>query len=298
MKVKSVDQLIAQTVPDAIRIDDAKMFQHKGRTFQGLDSESGVLKLMAELGAKNRVFKSYQGQGYSPSITPAVIKRNVLENPKWYTPYTPYQAEIAQGRLEMLLNYQTMIVELTGLDIANASLLDEASAAAEGVAMAFATHNGKRPKMFVSKSIYPQTIDVIQTRAGAIGVELVFGEPSDFPWEEAAKFCGVIVQSPDTIGNCSDFTDFFTKLKEHKVLSVLLQDLICTPIAKPAGEMNADIGVGSVQRFGIPMGFGGPHPAYIACKDAYKRKMPGRVIGVSKDAHGNPALRMSMQTRE
>ena len=143
-----------------------------------------------------------------------MIKRNVLENPKWYTPYTPYQAEIAQGRSEMLLNYQTMITELSGLDIANSSLLDEASAAAEACSMAYATHNGKRTKVYVSNSIYPQTIDVMQTRAGAIGVELVFGEPADFPWNEAKEYCGVIVQSPDNIGNCSDFTDFFGKLKE------------------------------------------------------------------------------------
>ena len=181
--VDGIDQLMKQTIPESIRIPEDRVFQHKGKTFDGIDSESGVLRRMSELADLNRVFKSYQGQGYAPSITPAVIKRNVLENPKWYTPYTPYQAEISQGRLEMLLNYQTMITELTHLDVANASLLDEASAAAEGVGMAYSTHNGKRSKVFVSNSIYPQTIDVMQTRASAIGVELVFGEANDFPWE-------------------------------------------------------------------------------------------------------------------
>lgn len=294
LNVKSIDQLMDETVPSQIRISDEDLFVHNGKSFKSVDSESGVLKKMSQLAKMNKVYKSYIGQGYYPSITPSVIKRNVLENPKWYTPYTPYQAEIAQGRLEMLLNYQTMITELTALDISNSSLLDEASAAAEACSMAYATHNGKRAKLYVSNSIYPQTIDVMQTRAGMIGVELVFGEPGDFPWEEASKFCGVIVQSPDNIGNCSDFTDFFGKLKEQKVRGILIQDLLSTAIAKPAGEMNADIAVGSVQRLGIPMGLGGPHPAYIACKDEFKRKMPGRIIGVSKDVHGDTAYRMAM----
>ena len=253
---------------------------------------------MTQLSNINKIYKSYQGQGYYPSIIPHVIKRNVLENPKWYTPYTPYQAEISQGRLEMLLNYQTMITELTGLDISNASLLDEATAAAEAVAMAYSTHNMKRKKAFISINLFPQTIDVIKTRASALNIELVFGDSAKFPFEEADQYCAVIVQTPDNIGRMRNYKEYFDKLRENKVRSIVIQDILSLPIGKSAGEMGADISCGSVQRFGIPMGFGGPHPAYLACKDEFKRKMPGRVIGVSKDCHGDVAYRMSMQTRE
>jgi len=198
----------------------------------------------------------------------------------------------------MLLNYQTMICELTGLDVSNASLLDEATAAAEAMAMSYSLANGKRNKCFVSNSIFPQTIDVVKTRAEALDIELVFGEVADFPWDQADQFASAIVQTPDRLGNMNDFSELFDRFRENKVKSVVVQDILSNAIAKPAGEMGADIAVGSVQRFGIPMGFGGPHPAYLACKDEFKRKMPGRVIGVSKDVHGNPAYRMAMQTRE
>ena len=177
---------------------------------------------MSQLASINKVYKSYQGQGYYPSIIPAVIKRNVLENPKWYTPYTPYQAEISQGRLEMLLNYQTMIVELTGLDMSNASLLDEATAAAEAVAMAFTTHNFKRSKVFVSNSIFPQTIDVMKTRAGALDIELVFGDVESFPWDDANEYFGAIVQTPDNIGSMSDYTELFDAFRAHKIRSIVI----------------------------------------------------------------------------
>lgn len=194
----------------------------------------------------------------------------------------------------MLLNYQTMITELTEMDISNASLLDEATAAAEGISMAIALHNSKRSKVFVSTSIFPQTIDVVKTRASALGVELIFDEVKNFPWDKADEFAGALVQTPDNIGNMHDYSELFTRFREHKVRSVVIQDILSLPISKPAGAMGADIAVGSVQRFGIPMGFGGPHPAYLACKDDLKRKMPGRVIGISKDTHGNTAYRMSM----
>ena len=240
----------------------------------------------------------YYGQGYYPSILPLVIKRNVLENPKWYTPYTPYQAEISQGRLEMLLNYQTMIVELTGLDYANASLLDESSSAAEAMAMSHSVHNGKRNKFFVSKTLFPQSIDVCKTRADAMGVELTIGKVADFPWDNATEYCGAIFQSPDNLGNMENYSELFARFKANGIISILAQDIASQTICKPAGEMGADIAVGSAQRFGLPMAFGGPHPGYMACKDEFKRKMPGRIIGVSRDRHGNMAYRMSLQTRE
>ena len=294
----SLEELIHNTIPDSIRSPAGREFEYNGKKISGMNSESQVLKRMRTLAAQNKVFKSYQGQGYYPTIMPAVIKRNVLENPKWYTPYTPYQAEISQGRLEMLLNFQTMITELTGLDIANASLLDEGTAAAEAVGMAISIHNHKRSKVFISSSIFPQTVDVVRTRASAFGIELVIDELDNFPWEKIDEFAGVVVQTPDNIGNMRDLTQMFGKLREHKVISILIQDILSLSISKPAGEMGADIGCGGVQRFGIPMGFGGPHPAYLACRDEFKRKMPGRIIGVSKDMQGNPAYRMSMQTRE
>jgi len=191
--LKSLDELIDQTVPKSIRQPESEAFKHRGKTIIGLDSESGVLRKMTQLAAQNKIYKSYQGQGYYPTIIPAVVKRNVLENPKWYTPYTPYQAEISQGRLEMLLNYQTMITELTGLDISNASLLDEATAAAEAMAMTWSIANGKRNKCYVSTSIYPQTIDVLKTRADALDIELVFGEIDKFPWDKSEEYCGALV---------------------------------------------------------------------------------------------------------
>jgi len=298
LNVKSLEELMDQTVPESIRNRAADTFTHRGKTINGLNSESGVLRLTGQLAARNKIFKSYQGQGYYPTIIPAVIKRNVLENPKWYTPYTPYQAEISQGRLEMLLNYQTMVCELTGMDISNASLLDEATAAAEAMTMAYATHNSKRLKFFVSQSIFPQTIDVINTRAHALDIELVYGDISEFPWHKAQEFFGVLLQTPDNLGNMQNYSDLCMRLKEADIRSIIIQDILSMPISKPPGDMGADIAVGSVQRFGIPMGFGGPHPAYLSCRDEFKRKMPGRVIGVSKDSHGNIAYRMSMQTRE
>jgi len=227
-----------------------------------------------------------------------VIRRNVLENPNWYTPYTPYQAEISQGRLESLLNFQTMITELTGLDVSNASLLDEASAASEAMFMAYNVHNGKRNKFFLSKHVFPQNIEVVKTKADGLGIELVIDEPANFNWAKADEFCGYMVQNPDNLGNISDITEVASKLREHKVVVTIIADILSLALVKTPGEMGADIAIGSAQRFGVPMGFGGPHAGYMAVKDEFKRKMPGRLIGVSKDIHGNRALRMALQTRE
>jgi len=222
----------------------------------------------------------------------------VLENPKWYTPYTPYQPEIAQGRLESLLTFQTAIVELTGLPVANASLLDEASCAAEAVQMSYGVHNGKRTKYFVSESIFPQTIDVVRTKCDALGIQLVVGKLENFDHNQAKEFAGLMVQNPDNLGNLADHTELGAKLKENKVLFTICADILSLNLVKPPGEMNADIAVGSAQRMGIPMAYGGPHPGYFAADAKLQRKMPGRVIGQSIDRHGNLALRMALQTRE
>lgn len=253
---------------------------------------------MKKVASVNKDYRTYIGQGYYKAILPAVIQRNVLENPKWYTPYTPYQAEIAQGRLEMLLNYQTMITELTDMDISNASLLDESTAVAEAMAMSFSTHNQKRKKFFLSKSMWAQTIGVCQTRADGLGIELIIDDLENFPMDQASEFCGVIFQNPDRLGNVKDFSEFFAQLQKSKVRCCIASDLMGNCIMKPPGKMGADIAVGTVQRFGLPVAFGGPHPGYLACKDEFKRKMPGRVIGVSIDADGNSALRTAMQVRE
>ena len=257
-----------------------------------------MLAHLKDLAAANKLNKSYEGCGYYPTQIPSVIRRNVLENPNWYTPYTPYQAEISQGRLESLLNFQTMITELTGLDVSNASLLDEASAASEAMFMAYNVHNGKRNKFFLSKHIFPQNLEVVKTKANGLGIELVIDEPANFPWAKADEFCGYMVQNPDNLGNVYDITEVASKLKEKKVVVTVIADILSLTIVKPPGEMGADIAIGSAQRFGVPMGFGGPHAGYMAVKDDFKRKMPGRLIGVSKDVHGDKALRMALQTRE
>jgi glycine dehydrogenase len=219
------------------------------------------------LSKNNTINKSFIGQGYYGTQLPSVIRRNVLENPKWYTPYTPYQAEIAQGRLEALLNFQTAIMELTGMDIANASLLDESSAAAEAMQMSYNIHNGKRTKYFVSESIFPQTIDVIRTRAHAIGVDLVVNKLEEFDWAQASDYCGLLVQNPDNFGSVHDFTELSQKLKEEGLIFTIVADLLSSTIYKPPGEMGADIACGSAQRLGIPFGYGGPHPGYFAVKE-------------------------------
>ena len=243
--VSSIDQLMNETVPESIRLGQGQIFRHNNQQINGLDSTYQVLSHMRNIASLNKVNTDYHGQGYYPCILPVVILRNVLENPKWYTPYTPYQAEIAQGRLEMLLNYQTMIVELTGLDFANASLLDEANAASEAMAMAYSIHNNNRKKFFVSHNLFPQSIDVCKTRAKANGIDLVIGDIAEFPWDHAKEFCGAIFQNPDNIGNITNYTELFAKFKENGIISILAQDIMSTVICKPAGEMGADIAVGS-----------------------------------------------------
>ena len=247
---------------------------------------------------KNKVLKSFIGVGYYETIVPGVIQRNVLENPGWYTAYTPYQAEIAQGRLQSLLNFQTMVSDLTGMSLSNASLLDEATAAAEAMAMCLTLGGGpNKNHFFVDARCHPQNIALVQTRGEALGMTVVVGnaEKADF---SAGNFCGALVQYPDSYGKVSDWTSFVAKAHTHAVLTVAATDLLASCLVKPAGEMGFDIAVGSAQRFGVPMGFGGPHAAFLATTPTYSRKMPGRIIGVSIDSRGKPALRMAMQTRE
>jgi glycine dehydrogenase len=289
----SLDELVDATVPAAIRMAEPLK----------IGEPRGEFELLAELKAmagKNRVMRSMIGMGYSDTITPPVILRNVLENPGWYTQYTPYQAEIAQGRLEALLNFQTMVSDLTALPLANASLLDESTAAAEAMAMCKALAPGNRGKFFVAQDCHPQTIAVVRARAHAIGVECVVGDPSQLPTldSQLPTLCGVLVQYPATDGRIVDYTDVVKSAHAAGALVVFAADLLALTLIKPPGEFGADIAVGSSQRFGVPMGFGGPNAAFMATRTEFARKMPGRLVGVSKDAQGNPALRLAIQTRE
>ena len=233
--------------------------------------------------------------GYYDCITPAVIQRNILENPGWYTQYTPYQAEISQGRLEALLNFQTMAADLTGLDIANASLLDEATACAEAMTMCHRLKDG-RNIFFVSETCHPQNIEVVRTRAKALGIEIVVGSHENFQFTE--KVFGALVQYPDTFGAIHDYSGFAEKAHAAGALVTVATDLLALTLIKPPGEFGADIAVGSAQRFGVPLGYGGPHAAFFATRDEFKRQMPGRLVGVSKDSRGKPALRLALGTRE
>lgn len=291
---RSLDELIEQTVPAAIRLK-APLNLPSGM------SEYQYHQHLRGIAAKNQVFKSYIGLGYYNTIVPAVIQRNILENPGWYTAYTPYQAEISQGRLEALLNFQTMIMDLTGMEIANASLLDEATAAAEAMAMLFSNRsressdNGAN-NFFVSDECYPQTIDLLKTRAIPLGIELIIGDFKTITLDN--KVFGALLQYPSVNGHVHDYADFVTRAKAHDIKIAVAADVLSLVLLTPPGEWGADVVVGSTQRFGVPMGYGGPHAAYFACRDAYKRAIPGRIIGVSVDAAGNPALRMALQTRE
>ena len=287
----SPDALVDAAVPPSIRLDvELDLPQPLG--------ESAALAELAETMGKNTIAKSYIGQGYYGTITPPVIQRNILENPGWYTAYTPYQAEIAQGRLEALLNFQTMVSDLTGLDIANASLLDEGTAAAEAMQLAVSS-KPKQNKFFVHDGCHPQTIEVVKTRAEPLGVEVAVGSLRGMltveHWE---GYCGALFQYPATDGSVIDLQDLIGNVHQAGGLAIVATDLLALTLLKPPGEMGADIAVGSSQRFGVPLGNGGPHAGFIACKDALKRKLPGRIIGVSKDAHGKSAYRLSLQTRE
>ncbi|MGH6791433.1 MAG: glycine dehydrogenase (aminomethyl-transferring), partial [Methyloceanibacter sp.] len=287
--VESLDQLIDETVAEEIRQKTPLDF---GRAL----SERGALDKMRETADKNRVLTSLIGQGYHGTIMPPAIQRNILENPAWYTAYTPYQPEISQGRLEALLNFQTLVSDLTGLDIANSSLLDEATAAAEAMAMAHRVTQSKANAFFVDQDCLPQTIAVLKTRAEPLGLSIVVGDP--FKDLDPAAVFGAIFQYPGVCGEFHDFSAPIAKLHAAKAIAVAAADPLALTLLKPPGEMDADIAIGSMQRFGMPMGYGGPHAAYIATRDAYKRSLPGRLVGVSVDARGNRAYRLALQTRE
>jgi len=290
----SIEQLITETIPDNIRLQqplnlDAAM------------SEQEYLQHIHDMASKNKVFKSYIGLGYHPSNLPAVIQRNILENPGWYTAYTPYQAEIAQGRLEALLNFQTMVTDLTGMEIANASLLDESTAAAEAMALLFAVRERQQKKdnvvkFFVDDQILPQTLSLLQTRSNPLGIELVVGNTNDFDY--SSEYFAAIIQYPGKHGQIQDIKSFIAKANESNIKVAVAADILSLVKLEAPGKFGADAVVGTTQRFGIPMGYGGPHAAYFATKEDYKRSIPGRIIGVTKDTNGNRALRMALQTRE
>src|SRR5262249_18634978 len=299
--VPSLDALIDESIPPAIRLRAP------------LDLPDGVseyrfLRDVWRTAYRNQVFNSYIGLGYYGCLTPPVIERNVLENPGWYTPYTPYQAEVAQGRLEALLNFQTMVADLTGMEIANASLLDEATAAAEAMTMLLRisgqlgapepegrTRDG-RPLFFVADTCFPQTIDVLRTRAEPLGFELVVGDPATVQF--TPRMFGALVQTPDESGVVHELSSFIRRAHEAGVLVAVATDLLALTLITPPGERDADVVVGSAQRFGVPMGYGGPHAAFFATRLTHARQMPGRLVGVSVDARGKTAYRMAMQTRE
>jgi glycine dehydrogenase len=290
--LNSLDELIEKTIPQNIRL--SKEIK--------LDTPLTEVELLHELkriASKNKIFKNYIGQGYNTTILPSVIKRNILENPGWYTQYTPYQAEISQGRLEALLNFQTMVSDLTGLPLSNASLLDEATAAAEAMSMVFSLRKGVKKKanvLLVSDNIFPQTIDVLKTRAYPLGIEIKIVNEKSF--ELGENVFAILVQYPGNDGSITDYTSLFNKATDEKIFKIVTADILSLALLKPPAEFGADVVVGSTQRFGVPLGFGGPHAAYFATKEEYKRAVPGRIIGVSVDTKGRRALRMALQTRE
>jgi glycine dehydrogenase len=292
--VSTLDELIDQTIPSGIRLKDPLHID------QGMN-EYEVFQHLKTLGQKNKLFRSFIGMGYYNTILPGVIQRNILENPGWYTSYTPYQAEISQGRLEALLNFQTMVVDLTGLPISNSSLLDEATAAAEAMIMAFNCRSRTKiktnaNKFFVSQNLFPQTIALLQTRSAPLGIELIIGNHDEIQIDDG--FFGGIVQYPDGFGQINNYRTFTEKMHSMEALVVVAADILSLVLLTPPGEWGADIVVGSTQRFGIPMSYGGPHAAFLASKEEFKRSIPGRIIGISVDAQGHPGLRMALQTRE
>ncbi len=284
-----LEALIDKAVPPGIRLQQPLQLE-EGR------SEYELLQELKAIASENHVFRSFIGMGYYGCITPPVIQRNILENPGWYTQYTPYQPEIAQGRLEALLNFQTMVIDLTGMEIANASLLDEGTAAAEAMGMSYGLAKGDEKTFWVSEACHPQTIEVVKTRARALGIEVLIGDHQTFAFDQ--PIFGALLQYPATDGAIYDYQDFIQRAHQAQALVTVAADLLSLTLLKPPGEFGADIVVGSTQRFGVPLGYGGPHAAYFATKDAYKRQIPGRLVGVSKDAQGQPALRLALQTRE
>jgi len=292
--MSSLEELIDKIVPDSILLK-------KELKLDKAMSEYQYQKHISKIIEKNKIYKTYIGTGYYNTISPAVIIRNILENPVWYTSYTPYQAEISQGRLEALLNFQTAITELTACEIANASLLDEATAASEAMIMMFNSRKRKAIKeginvIFVDENIFPQTLEVIEGKAAPLNIKVETGDFKTFDLHD--KVFGAILQYPGNDGKVCDFSDFTKKAHEKEILVGVAADILSLAILTPPGEWDADIVFGSTQRLGIPMGYGGPHAAYFATRESFKRKIPGRIIGVSKDIHGNRALRMALQTRE
>ncbi|MDZ7869555.1 MAG: glycine dehydrogenase, partial [Rheinheimera sp.] len=288
LNVSSVEELIAQTVPAGIRLT-TPLATGEATT------EADALAYLKAAASKNKMFKSYIGMGYHPTHTPNVILRNVLENPGWYTAYTPYQPEIAQGRLEALLNFQQVSLDLTGMELASASLLDEATAAAEAMALAKRVTKNKSNVYFIADDVHPQTIDVVRTRAEMFGFETIVGKAADAVNHDVF---GALIQYPSTTGEVRNDAQLIADLKAKKAIVAVATDPMALLLLKSPGELGADVVLGSAQRFGVPMAFGGPHSAFFATRDDYKRSMPGRIIGVSKDRRGNQALRMAMQTRE
>jgi len=290
--VKSMDDLINLTIPDSIRLKSEL-------NLDPAQTETQYLKSFKDLVGKNKKYKSYIGMGYYDCITPNVIKRNILENPGWYTAYTPYQAEIAQGRLEALINYQTMVSNLTGMELSNASLLDEGTAASEAMTMFYRLRKGEKKsanKFFVSEKTFPQTIELIKTRAAPLGIEVTIGKIENFDFSN--NYFGILIQYPDSDGNVYDLTTYIKKANNKSIFACVGSDLMSLAIFKSPGEMGADVVVGNSQRFGVPMGYGGPHAAFFATREEFKRHIPGRIIGVSIDSSGNNAYRMALQTRE
>jgi glycine dehydrogenase len=290
----SLDELADATVPASIRNEKPLALAGLSEREQG---EFEILERLAGIAAENRIFRSCIGMGYSDVIIPPVIQRNVLENPGWYTQYTPYQAEISQGRLEALLNFQTAIADLTALPLAGASLLDEATAAAEAMAMCFAIGRGKKRSFYAATSCHPQTLGVVRTRAASMGIALRVGDLADIDFA-SQDLCGVLVQYPTTDGRIESYRELAARVHAAGAALVVAADLLALTLLEPPGEFGADITVGSAQRFGVPLGFGGPHAGYLSTHDSHARKLPGRLVGVSVDVHGDPAYRLAIQTRE
>ena len=289
--LNTLEELVDQAVPKVIRME-GRLDLPKPK------SETEILSELFQLAGENKVFRSYIGMGYTNCITPPVIQRNILENPGWYTQYTPYQAEIAQGRLEAMLNFQTMIGDLTGMEIANASLLDEGTAAAEAMTLCqrLMPRKSKANTFFVSASCHPQTIDVIMTRAESLGIHVVVGAHKEYEFD--GETFGVLVQYPTTDGAIVDYEPFFSRAHEAGAMTVVAADLLALVLLRSPGEFGADVVIGNSQRFGVPMGYGGPHAAYMATLEKYRRQLPGRLVGVSMDASGDVAYRLALQTRE
>ncbi|MDY7013328.1 MAG: glycine dehydrogenase, partial [Cyanobacteriota bacterium] len=287
--VATLEDLLEKTIPAAIR-------RQPPLELPPPQSEDAALAQLKEIASKNRVCRSYIGMGYHDCITPPVIQRNILENPGWYTAYTPYQAEIAQGRLEALLNFQTAIADLTGMEIANASLLDEGTAAAEAMSMSYHLCKNKSNTFLIADTCHPQTIEVVATRAKPLGIEIAIAPYHAFEFD--IPLFGALLQYPDTYGTVADYRHFIQRCHEMGAIATVAADPLSLALLTPPGEFGADIVVGSTQRFGVPLGYGGPHAAYFATKEEYKRSLPGRIVGVSKDRQGKPALRLALQTRE